>query len=75
VRQAAEEEKYEEAAVLRDQVALLRKELAGNAVAVVGEKQEAKDYRPIFGKRIFQEAMRKAEEERLQKEKLLLTSQ
>ena len=75
VRQAAEEEKYEEAAVLRDQVALLRKELAGNAVAVVGEKKEAKDYRPIFGKRIFQEAMRKAEEERLQKEKLLLTSQ
>ena len=39
LKEAAEQERYEEAAQLRDEVAALRKEIAGNALAIVGEKK------------------------------------
>ena len=39
LKQAADEERYEEAAKLRDEVASLRKELAGSALTLVGEQK------------------------------------
>jgi len=73
LQQAASDERYEEAAKLRDEVAAIRKELAGSALTLVGEKTEKKDRRPIFSKRIFMNTLIKQEEERKDREKLLLT--
>ena len=39
---ASEEERYEDAARLRDEAAALRKELTGSALAVAGAKKEKK---------------------------------
>eukprot|EP00960_Hanusia_phi_P075813 768471-Hanusia_phi.AAC.3 len=59
--QAASDEKFEEAAKLRDEIESLRKELASKALTTVGEKKE-KNRKPIFGKRILMEALRQSQQ-------------
>jgi len=74
LQKAADEERYEQAAKLRDEVAAIRKELAGSALTLVGEKKEKKDRRPIFSKRILMNTLIKQEDERKEREKLLLSA-
>lgn len=63
------EEKYEEAAKLRDEIAAIRQKIAGNQLIVPGGQKEKKNRKPIFGKRIVEEALRKSKAEQGRKAK------